>query len=47
MGYFSSINSTEKVTKAVMGLPENLRTSYYKSFEGTNFTENNKSFNFI
>ena len=43
MGYFSSINSTEDVTKAVMRLPENLCTSYYKSFEGTNFTENNKS----
>ena len=43
MGYFSSINSTENVTKAVMRLPKNLRTSYYESFEDPNFTENSKS----
>ena len=41
MGYFSSINSTENVTKAVMRLPKNLRTSCYKSFDDTNFNENN------
>ena len=41
MGYFSSINSTENVTKAVMRLPKNLRTSYYKSFDDTDFNENN------
>ena len=41
MGYFSSINSTENVTKAVMHLPKNLHTSYYKSFDNTHFNENN------
>ena len=41
MGYFPSINSTENVTKVVMHLPKNLRTSYYKSFDDTNFNENN------
>ena len=45
MGCFSSINSTENVIKAnvikVMRLPQNLRTSYYKSFDNTNFNENN------
>ena len=41
MGYFSSISSTENVTKAVMRLPENLHTSYYKSFDETNFNESN------
>ena len=41
MGYFSSINSTENVTKAVKHLPKNLRTSFYKSFDDTNFNENN------
>ena len=39
IGYFSSINSIETVTKAVMLLPKNLRTSYYKSFDDTNFHE--------
>ena len=38
---FSSINSTENVTKAVMRLPKNPRTSYYKIFHDTNFNENN------
>ena len=41
MGYFSSIHSTKNVTKAVKHLPKNLRTSYYKSFDDTNFNENN------
>ena len=41
MGYFSSINSTENVTKAVMHLPKNLLTSCYKSFDDTNFNESN------
>ena len=41
MRYFPSINSTENVTKVVMHLPKNLRTSYYKSFDDTNFNENN------
>ena len=41
MGYFTSINSTENVTKVVMHLPKNLCTSYYKSFDDTNFNENN------
>ena len=41
MGYFSSINSTENVTKAVMRLPKNLLTSCYKSFDDTNFNESN------
>ena len=41
MGYFFSINSTENVTKAVIRLPKNLRNSYYKSFDDTNFNENN------
>ena len=41
MGYFSSINSTENVSKAVMHLPKNLRTSYYKSFDDTDFNESN------
>ena len=41
IGYFSSINSTENVTKALIRLPKNLRTSYYKSFDDTNFNENN------
>ena len=41
-GYlFSTINSTENVTKALMRLPKNLRTSYYISFDDTNFNENN------
>ena len=40
MGYFSSINSTKNVTKAVMGLPQRLPTSYYKSFDDTNFNKN-------
>ena len=40
MGYFSSINSTKNVTKAVMGLPQHLPTSYYKSFDDTNFNKN-------
>ena len=39
MGYFFSINSTENVTKAVIRLPKNLRNSYYKSFDDTNFNE--------
>ena len=54
MDYFSSINSTNNVTKAVMSLPKNLRTSYYKSSDDANFNENNilktttkKQFNFI
>ena len=34
-GYFSS-NSVENVTKAVMHLPKNLHTSYYKSFDDIN-----------
>ena len=41
IGYFSSINSTENVTKALIRLPKNLRTSCYKSFDDTNFNENN------
>ena len=41
MGYFSSINTNENVTKAVMRLPKNLRTSYYKCFDYRNFNENN------
>ena len=41
MGYFSSISSTENVTKVVMRLPENLHASYYKSFDETNFNESN------
>ena len=41
MGYFSSINSFENVTKAVIHLPKIYRTSYYKSFDDTNFNENN------
>ena len=41
MGYFSSINSTKNVTKAVMRLANNLRTSYYKSFHDENFNGNN------
>ena len=41
MGYFSSINSTENATKAVMRLPKNLLTSCYKSFDDTNFNESN------
>ena len=41
MEYFPSINSTENVTKAVIRQPKNLRTSYYKSFDDTNFSENN------
>ena len=41
MGYFSSINSTENITKVVMRVPKNLRTSYYKSFHDTNFNGNN------
>ena len=40
MGYFSSINSTKNVTKAVMGLSKHLPTSYYKSFDDTNFNKN-------
>ena len=40
-GYFSSINSTENVTKTLIRLPKILRTSYYKSFDDTNFNENN------
>ena len=44
MGYFSSINSIKNVTKAVMRLPKNLRTSYYKSSDDTNFNENNINF---
>ena len=47
MGYFSSVNSTKIVSKAVMGLPKNLRTSSYKSFDDTNFNENNIKFNFV
>ena len=38
---FSSINSTENVTKAVMRFPKNPRTSYNKRFNDTNFNENN------
>ena len=41
MGYFSFINSTENVTKAVMRLPKNTCTSYDKSFDDANFNENN------
>ena len=41
MGYFSSINSTENVTKAVMRLPKNLCTSYNKTFDDISFNENN------
>ena len=41
MGYLSSINPTENVTKTVIHLPKSLRTSYYKSFDHTNFNENN------
>ena len=41
MGYFSSINLTENVTKAVVRLPNDLRTSYYKSFDDASFNENN------
>ena len=41
MGYFSSISSTENVTKVVMRLPENFHASYYKSFDETNFNESN------
>ena len=41
MGYFSSINSFENVIKAVIHLPKIYRTSYYKSFDDTNFNENN------
>ena len=41
MGYFSSINSTENATKAVMRLPKNLLTSCCKSFDDTNFNESN------
>ena len=41
MGYFSSANSTENVTKSVMRLPKILRTSYYKRFDDTNFNESN------
>ena len=41
VGYFSSVNSTENVTKAVKRLPRNLCTSYYKSFDDKNFNENN------
>ena len=44
MGYFSSIDSTKNVTKAVMRLSKNRRTSYYKSFDVTNFNENNINF---
>ena len=33
--------STKKITKAVMCLPKNLRTSYYKGLDETNFNENN------
>ena len=43
MGYFSSNNSIQGVTKGVMCLPKNLRTSYYKSFVDTNFNENNQN----
>ena len=43
MGYFCSINSAENVTKAVICLTQNLRTSYYKSFNDTNFNESNKN----
>ena len=35
------INSTENVTKAVMRMPKNLRTSYYKNFDDTNFNVSN------
>ena len=41
MGYFYSINLAENVTKAVMCLTQNLRTSYYKSFNDTNSNESN------
>ena len=41
MGYISSINSTKNVTKAMMRLPKNLWTSYYKGFDDTRFNENN------
>ena len=41
MEYFSSINSTNNVTKAMMRLPKNLRTSYYKRSDDANFNENN------
>ena len=44
MDYFSSINLIENVTKAVMGLPKYLPTSYYESFDDTNFNENNINF---
>ena len=43
MGYFSSNNSIQSVTKGVMCLPKNFRTSYYKSFVDTNFNENNQN----
>ena len=41
MEYFSSINSTDNVTKAMMHLPKNLHTSYYKRSDDADFNENN------
>ena len=41
MEYFSSINSTQNVTKTMMCLPKNLHTFYYKSFNDKNLYQNN------
>ena len=40
MGYSASLKATESVTKAVMRLPKNLRSSFYKHFNNENFDEN-------
>ena len=37
MGYSTAIESTEHLTKAVMRLPNQLRTSFYKSTKNYNF----------